>query len=152
MANPVPASRVFRADFARHPTVHGRAVADRQDYITIAAVGLSFVLSLWALIATAGAHGPLEYPVHSWIKAGEFDFAVGILMDPLTAVMLVVVTGVSLMVQIYSVGYMHGDAGYARYYAYMSLFTCAMLGLVLANNLIQISSSGNWWDSAPTFS
>ena len=52
--------------------------------------------------------------------------------------MLVVVTGVSLMVQIYSIGYMHGDAGYARYYAYMSLFTCAMLGLVLANNLIQM--------------
>ena len=107
-------------------------------YITIAAVGLSFVLSLWALIATVSAHGELHYPVHSWISAGEFDFAVGILMDPLTAVMLVVVTGVSLMVQIYSVGYMHGDPGYARYYAYMSLFTCAMLGLVLANNLIQM--------------
>ena len=59
-------------------------------------------------------------------------------MDPLTAIMLVVVTGVSLMVQIYSVGYMHGDDGYARYFAYMSLFTCAMLGLVLANNLIQM--------------
>ena len=107
-------------------------------YITIGAVGLSFVLSLWALISTVASHGEMPYPVHTWISAGEFDFAVGILMDPLTAIMLVVVTGVSLMVQIYSVGYMHGDDGYARYFAYMSLFTCAMLGLVLANNLIQM--------------
>ena len=114
------------------------AQSQSAGYITIAAVALSFVLSIWALIATSAAHGPLAYPTHSWISAGEFDFAVGILMDPLTAIMLVVVTGVSLMVQIYSVGYMHGDAGYARYYAYMSLFTCAMLGLVLANNLIQM--------------
>ena len=107
-------------------------------YITIGAVGLSFVLSLWALVGTIASHGEMAYPVHTWISAGEFDFAVGILMDPLTAIMLVVVTGVSLMVQIYSVGYMHGDDGYARYFAYMSLFTCAMLGLVLANNLIQM--------------
>ena len=114
------------------------AQSQSAGYITIAAVAASFALSVWALIATSAAHGPLAYPTHSWISAGEFDFAVGILMDPLTAVMLVVVTGVSLMVQIYSVGYMHGDAGYARYYAYMSLFTCAMLGLVLANNLIQM--------------
>ena len=107
-------------------------------YITIGAVGLSFVLSLWALVGTIASHGEMAYPVHTWLSAGEFDFAVGILMDPLTAIMLVVVTGVSLMVQIYSVGYMHGDDGYARYFAYMSLFTCAMLGLVLANNLIQM--------------
>ena len=114
------------------------AEAKAAAYITIAAVGLSFILSLWALSASASSHGELAYPVHTWISAGEFDFAVGILMDPLTAIMLVVVTGVSLMVQIYSIGYMHGDNGYARYYAYMSLFTSAMLGLVLANNLIQM--------------
>lgn len=114
------------------------AQSQTAGYVTIAAVALSFVLSIWALIATASAHGELHYPVHTWISAGEFVFAVGILMDPLTAVMLVVVSGVSLMVQIYSVGYMHGDSGYARYFAYMSLFTCAMLGLVLANNLIQM--------------
>ena len=107
-------------------------------HITIAAIGLSFVLSLWALASTISAHGENPYGVHTWISAGEFDFAVGILMDPLTAIMLVVVSGVSLMVQVYSVGYMHGDPGYARYFAYMSLFTCAMLGLVLANNLIQM--------------
>ena len=114
------------------------AEAKAAAYITIAAVGLSFLLSLWALSASASSHGELAYPVHTWISAGEFDFAVGILMDPLTAIMLVVVTGVSLMVQIYSIGYMHGDNGYARYFAYMSLFTSAMLGLILANNLIQM--------------
>ena len=114
------------------------AQSQTAGHITIAAIGLSFALSLWALASTISAHGENPYGVHTWISAGEFDFAVGILMDPLTAIMLVVVSGVSLMVQIYSVGYMHGDSGYARYFAYMSLFTCAMLGLVLANNLIQM--------------
>ncbi len=114
------------------------ARAQTAAVITIVAVGASFLLSLWALAATIGAHGDIAYPVHEWISAGAFTFSVGILMDPLTAIMLVVVTGVSLMVQIYSVGYMHGDDGYTRYFAYMSLFTSAMLGLVLANNLIQM--------------
>ena len=114
------------------------AEAPEAAHITIAAVGLAFALSLWALTATISTHGGPDYPVREWISAGDFTFAVGILMDPLTAIMLVVVTGVSLMVQIYSVGYMRGDKGYARYFAYMSLFTMAMLGLVLANNLIQI--------------
>ena len=59
-------------------------------------------------------------------------------MDSLTAVMLVVVCTVSLMVQIYSQGYMHGDPGYHRYYAWMSFFTASMLGLVLANNLLMM--------------
>ncbi|MDA0769746.1 MAG: NADH-quinone oxidoreductase subunit L [SAR202 cluster bacterium Casp-Chloro-G4] len=107
-------------------------------YVTILAVGASFVLSLVALFSTVASDGHIAYPLHDWFSAGEFNFAVGILMDPLTAVMLVVVTGVSLMVQIYSIGYMHGDRGYTRYYASMSLFTMAMLGLVLANNLLQI--------------
>ena len=114
------------------------AQAQEAAYITIGAVAIAFLLSIWALTDTIGTHGGAAYPVHEWISAGDFTFAVGILMDPLTAIMLVVVTGVSLMVQIYSVGYMRGDHGYARYFAYMSLFTSAMLGLVLANNLIQM--------------
>ena len=114
------------------------AQAQEAAYITIGAVAIAFLLSVWALTNTIGSHGGAAYPVHEWISAGDFTFAVGILMDPLTAIMLVVVTGVSLMVQIYSVGYMRGDHGYARYFAYMSLFTSAMLGLVLANNLIQM--------------
>ena len=114
------------------------AASKLSGYVTILAVGASFVLSLWALSNTIAGDGDVTYPLYTWITAGEFKFTVGILMDPLTAVMLVVVTSVSLMVQVYSVGYMRGDGGYTRYYASMSLFTMAMLGLVLANNLLQI--------------
>jgi len=106
--------------------------------VAILAVGASFVLSLWALSSTISGHGHLEFGLYSWLTAGEFEFKVGILMDPLTSVMLMVVTSVSLMVHIYSIGYMKGDGGFTRYYASLSLFTMAMIGLVLANNLLQI--------------
>jgi NADH-quinone oxidoreductase subunit L len=109
-------------------------------YITIAAVGGSFVLSLWSLVALMGTEGHvINVPVIDWVTINNgITIQVGILMDSLTAVMLVVVTTVSLMVQIYSQGYMHGDPGYHRYYAFMSLFTASMLGLVLANNLLMM--------------
>ena len=109
-------------------------------YLTIAAVGLSFLISLAALFSTINNHGHIEYQIHEWLTVGAMQINVGILMDPLTAVMLVVVTGVSLMIQIYSVGYMseEEDRGYSRYYAYMSLFTASMVGLVLASNVIQV--------------
>ena len=67
---------------------------------------------------------------------GTLTINVGIIVDSLTAVMLVVVSFVSLMVQIYSQGYMHGDPGYNRYYAFMALFTGCMLGLVMSDNLV----------------
>ncbi len=107
-------------------------------YITIGSIGLSLVLSLWALMEVIAAPGHrLEIPDVSWVVIEpDLHIQLGILMDSLTAVMLVVVTSVSLMVQIYSQGYMHGDAGYPRYFAFMSLFTACMLGLVLADNLL----------------
>ncbi len=106
-------------------------------YITILAVGGSLALSLWALFTVMGEPGhELAVPDLNWLFVGTLHFSVGILMDALTAVMLVVVTTVSLMVQIYSQGYMQGDAGYHRYYAWMSLFTASMLGLVLADSLL----------------
>ncbi len=108
-------------------------------YITITAIGGSLVLSVWALIAVMGQSShTLSVPAVSWVTIGGFSFQVGILMDSLTAVMLVVVTSVSLLVQIYSQGYMHGDPGYHRYYAWMSLFTASMLGLVLASSLLMM--------------
>src|SRR2546422_221277 len=67
-----------------------------------------------------------------WINIGDTRFHIGLAVDSLTAMMLVVVTSVSLLVQVYSTGYMAGDGGYSRYFAYMSLFTTSMLGLVLA--------------------
>ena len=106
-------------------------------YITITALTGSLALSLWTLFAVMGAdHHELEMAPISWLVIGDLSIQVGLIVDSLTAVMLVVITVVSLMVQIYSQGYMHGDPGYHRYYAWMSLFTASMLGLVLADNLL----------------
>ena len=107
-------------------------------YITITAIGGSLILSIWALAAVMAApHRELPIPDVSWVVIEDgVTIHLGLIMDSLTAVMLIVVTVVSLMIQIYSQGYMRGDPGYHRYYAFMSLFTASMLGLVLANNLI----------------
>ena len=106
-------------------------------YITVAAMLGAFALALTALAATIGDDNhDLGYRSHDWITIGSLSIRVGIMMDSLTAIMLVVVTGVSLLVQFYGQEYMRGDRSYARYYAIMSLFTAAMLGLVMASNLI----------------
>lgn len=106
-------------------------------YITITALTGSLVLSVWALTKVmADADHVLEMTPIPWLVVGDLNIHLGLMMDSLTAVMLVVVTVVSLMVQIYSQGYMRGDPGYHRYYAWMSLFTASMLGLVLADNLL----------------
>ena len=107
-------------------------------YITILAIAASAVLSVWALTSVMSApNHEISVLDVSWVVIGNFNFHVGIIMDQLAAVMAVVVSVISLMVQIYSLGYMHGDeAGYYRYYTYMSLFTFSMLGLVLSDNLL----------------
>jgi len=107
-------------------------------YITILAIGGSLALSIWALFAVAASpHHEIPVPDITWVVLeGGVTIHLGLIMDSLTAVMLIVVTVVSLMVQIYSQGYMHGDPGYHRYYAWMSLFTASMIGLVLADNLL----------------
>ena len=106
-------------------------------YITIAAIGASFVLSLLAL-ATVMSDGPLDFETHHWIFIGGMNLSFGLILDQLSAIMLLVVSGISLLVQIYGQAYMDGDKSYTRYFAYMSLFTASMLGLVLARNMIQI--------------
>jgi len=105
-------------------------------YITIAALLGSLGLSVWALAEVMATGQPLPVPDVTWAVVDGLTIHLGLIMDSLTAVMLIVVTVVSLMVQIYSQGYMKGDAGYPRYYAFMSLFTASMLGLVLADNLL----------------
>lgn len=107
-------------------------------YIAIASISGSFALSVWALISVLATPGhKLPMPDFSWVVIENgVTIHLGLIMDSLTAVMLIVVTVVSLMVQIYSQGYMDGDAGYHRYFAFMSLFTASMLGLVLADNLL----------------
>ena len=107
-------------------------------YITIAALLGSLGLSIWALFEVMAAPGhSLAVPDVNWVVIeGGLTIHLGLILDSLTAVMLLVVTIVSLMVQIYSQGYMKGDPGYHRYFAAMSLFTASMLGLVLADNLL----------------
>ena len=107
-------------------------------YITIASLLGSLGLSVWALMEVMAAPGhSLLVPDINWvIIEGGITIHLGLIVDSLTVVMLIVVTVVSLMVQIYSQGYMHGDPGYHRYFAFMSLFTASMLGLVLADNLL----------------
>ena len=105
--------------------------------VTIAAVAGSLALSIWALASVASNHGAVEFAPHTWLSIGNFDLNLGIVLDGLTAVMLLVVTSVSLLVQVYSTAYMAGDGGYARYFAYMSLFTASMVGLVISSNVVQ---------------
>src|SRR5579883_248325 len=106
-------------------------------YLTVLCIFVAFLLSLWALKVVNDAHGGIiGYPDHEWLKFTGFQFDLGIRIDGLTAVMLIVVTSVSTLVQFYSQGYMEGDPGYGRYYAYMSLFTASMLGLVLSDSIL----------------
>ena len=76
--------------------------------------------------------------VYTWLVTDGVRMEVGFLVDRLSALMMVVVTFVSLMVHVYSIGYMHEDAGYQRFFSYISLFTFSMLMLVMANNLLQL--------------
>lgn len=105
--------------------------------ITILAVGISCLLSVNVLNATINGFY-LNYNLYTWLVSGEIQFNVGFLIDNLSAMMMVVVTFVSLMVHIYTIGYMHEDPGYARFFSYISLFTFAMLMLVMSNNFMQL--------------
>ena len=105
--------------------------------ITIAAVGSAFALSTIVLNATLdGYHA--NYNLYTWLQSGDLTISVGFLIDNLSAMMMVVVTFVSLMVHIYTIGYMHDDPGYSRFFSYISLFTFAMLMLVMSNNFMQL--------------
>ena len=107
------------------------------SYVTIGAIGISCIFSFWVLAAVLAAPGhKLDIPDIQWVVVGDLSIQIGLIVDSLTAVMLVVVSFVSLMIQIYSQGYMKGDPGYHRYFAFMSLFTACMLGLVMADNLV----------------
>ena len=107
--------------------------------LTIAGVGVAFIASLFVLFSVMAAPGhELSTRPIPWLTIGQLELHIGLAVDSLTALMLVVVTSVSLLVQVYSTEYMRGDPGYSRYYASMALFTASMLGLVLADNLLQM--------------
>jgi NADH-quinone oxidoreductase subunit L len=108
-------------------------------WLTILAVGLSCALSVLVLKHLYWDGGTAEnYTVYTWAVSGGLEMKVGFLIDRLTALMMVVVTFVSLMVHIYTVGYMSDDPGYQRFFSFISLFTFSMLMLVMANNFLQL--------------
>jgi NADH-quinone oxidoreductase subunit L len=107
--------------------------------VTIGAVGLSFFLSLYIFYQIVfGGHAPFNETLYTWLVAGNIHLEIGFMIDSLTTLMMVVVTFVSWMVHIYTIGYMRDDPGYNRFFSYINLFTFAMLMLVMSNNFVQL--------------
>ena len=120
-------------------------------YVTIAAIGTAFLFALWTLDSVIDSDGhALAFGTYQWLEVGttnpilrqlggpNLSIDVGLRIDGLSSIMLVVVTSVSLLVQVYSQGYMEGDTGYSRYFAWMSLFTAAMIGLLVMNSILMV--------------
>src|SRR5499426_4063213 len=113
----------------------GRVLGPRAHWIAVPALGASFVASCAVFMRVW--HGEVwRGELFQWIAAGPFHVAVGAQVDQLTAVMLLVVTGVGFLIHLYSIGYMHGDDGYARFFTYLNLFVFSMVMLVLADNFL----------------
>ena len=106
---------------------------------TIAGVAVSFLVSAQVLYQlVTGKVGPFNQDVYTFFEVGRYSAHVGFLVDNLTAMMMVVVSFVSLLVHVYTIGYMKDDPGYQRFFAYISLFTFSMLMLVMSNNFLQL--------------
>src|SRR5208283_1401329 len=112
-------------------------IKDKAHWVSVPLVGVSLVIAL-ATIAKVISGKVINEDLYSWIISGTFKVSVGFLVDQLTAVMLLVVTGVSFLVHVYSIGYMHGDKGYYRFFAFLNLFTFSMLMLIMSNNFLQL--------------
>ncbi|MCZ0954033.1 MAG: proton-conducting transporter membrane subunit, partial [Rhodospirillaceae bacterium] len=113
----------------------GRAGA---HWITIIGVSISFVLSLVVVADVVGGAEVYSGAVYQWGQVGGLSLEIGFLIDHLTALMITVVSFVSLAVHVYTIGYMADDDGYQRFFSYISLFTFAMLTLVMSNNFLQL--------------
>ncbi len=135
----------------------GKRLPGKGAEIGIGAVAASFIMSLLVMAQIVNQHPPVVRSLN-FFEAGSFKVDIGMNVDGLTAVMFVVVTLVSLLVQIYSTAYMHGDRRYTFYFSALSLFTAAMLNLVIADNLFQLLVGwelvgicsylliGHWWE------
>ncbi|MDZ4339499.1 MAG: NADH-quinone oxidoreductase subunit L, partial [candidate division NC10 bacterium] len=110
-------------------------IRDRAHWVAVPAAGLSFLVALFVSIEVIGGR-IRDADIFPWIVAGALEVPVGVLIDPLSAVMIFTVTSVGFLVHVYSAKYMHGDPGYHRYFTYLNLFLFAMLILVLANNYL----------------
>ena len=115
----------------------GHWLRGRSHVVALAAAGVSFALSAAAAVDVVSS-GPIHVPLYTWIGSGSLVVRLGLFVDRLTVVMLVMVTAVSGIVQVYSVRYMQGDGGYARFFACVSLFTGSMLMLVMSDNLLMM--------------
>ena len=118
--------------------IGGRILGNKASHtLTIGGVLVSCVLSVMVLMQVLdGAR--YDQTLYTWLSIGGLNMEVGFMVDSLTAMMMVVVTSVSLMVHIYTIGYMQGDPGYNRFFSYISLFTFSMLMLVMSNNFMQL--------------
>ena len=115
----------------------GKRLGVRSHWLPIATVLTSFCCALYAFFQVKNGHH-VNQDLYTWISSGTMSVSVGFLLDELTSVMLIVVTSISSLVHIYSVGYMKGEDGYYRFFSYLSLFTFSMLMLVLGNNFLQL--------------
>jgi NADH-quinone oxidoreductase subunit L len=115
----------------------GKRWGAKAHWLPIITVLISFCCALIAFFRVRSGE-IINQDLYTWIESGSLSVSVGFLVDQLTAVMLIVVTSISSLVHIYSVGYMKGEAGYYRFFAYLSLFTFSMLMLVLGNNFLQL--------------
>ena len=106
--------------------------------LCILGVLISTVCSVMVLNQVLSNGLYFDGPLYTWLTVGNQTYSVGVLIDSLTATMLTVVTSVSLMVHIYTIGYMAGEDGYTRFFSYISLFTFMMIMLVMSNNFIQL--------------
>ena len=117
----------------------GKIGRSASHWVTILGVAIACVLSIKVLHAlVVGGAAPYNANVYTFFDVAGYSLHVGFLVDKLTAMMMVVVTFVSLLVHIYTIGYMHEDPGYSRFFAYISLFTFSMLMLVMSNNFLQL--------------
>ena len=115
--------------------IFGRWIRNRAHLLGVGTTGLSLLIALGIFFQTLGGE-TLDWDVYSWVAVGNFHATVGFQVDPLSAVMMLVVTFVGFLIHVHSVGYMHGDRGYTRFFTYMNLFMTSMLVLVLANNYL----------------
>jgi len=113
----------------------GRAGA---HIVTILGVAVAFVISAYVLWSVVSDGAYFNATIYEWMRVGALKMEVGFLVDGLTAMMMCVVTFVSLMVHVYTIGYMADDPGYQRFFSYISLFTFSMLMLVMSNNFLQL--------------
>ena len=117
--------------------IFGHWLRDKAHLVAVPAVIVSWGISVLAFLDVADGHHS-TFRLYSWLTSGMLDVHIGITIDRLTSVMLLLVTTVSALVHVYTIGYMQGEPGYARFFSYIALFTFSMLMLVLADNFLQL--------------